>query len=88
MAEQHRVTLKHPKLDTTITQPLSAARHLIEQGGWELDADNHDDVKKALKGVKPGYVGGDQGSKAEGGDKPPEPSGRAPGAKATAKAGA
>lgn len=73
-----QVNLKHPTLKTTTRQPLPAARNLIEQGGWELDDDNTDEVTKALKDVKPGYVGGDAGSKASGGSKPADASGRKP----------
>lgn len=82
------VNLRHKKLDVETRQPLSTARNLIEQGGWELDTRkdrNTDDVVKALDGVKSGYVGGDQGSREQGGERPAEPSGRAPQPAATKK---
>ena len=72
------VHLKHPKLKTETRQPESAARNLIEQGGWELGDDNPDDVAAALKDVKSGVVGGDAGSKSAGGTRPPDASGKAP----------
>lgn len=78
---QPMVNLRHKKLDRETTQPLSSARVLIQQGGWEVDDRkdrNTDDVKAALKDVKSGYVGGDEGSRSAGGEPPPEPSGRAP----------
>lgn len=87
MADQF-ANLRHKKLDRETRQPLSTARVLIEQGGWELDTRkdrNTDDVTAALGDVKSGYVGGDAGSRAEGGEQPPEPSGRAPQPTATTK---
>lgn len=88
MATKPKATLHHPKLKTTTTQPVAAARHLIEQGGWQLAAEgNSDEVRKALADVKPGYVGGDTGSKRAGGRQPVEPSGRAPKAATSSKAG-
>lgn len=88
--------LRHPTLKDAngdkreTRQPLSSARALITQGGWELDDRkdrNTDDVKAALKDVKSGYVGGDQGSRDQGGQPPPEPTGRTPQPAATSKKG-
>lgn len=81
------VALRHPTLKDgdgnrqETRQPVTTARNLIEHGGWELDerkGRNTDSVLNALKGVKSGYVGGDQGSREQGGEQPPEPSGKAP----------
>lgn len=86
MAQKY-VNLRHPTLTDAngdkveTAQPASLARALITQGGWELDSRkdrNPDDVTKAFEDVKSGYVGGDQGSLAAGGHRPPDPSGKIP----------